>query len=97
MTTWNLFILLNEEAKIVNRDVTYVIVLLLLFYLCYVMTSTSKFYNQYNYSSDYRGACSNWSQLASYLAVITVRMMIIARMLNFQMAAPRFVKWFTRN
>ena len=41
MTTWNLFILLNEEAKIVNGDVTYVIVLLLLFYLCYVMTSTS--------------------------------------------------------
>ena len=29
MTTWNLFILLNEEAKIVNGDVTYVIVLLL--------------------------------------------------------------------
>ena len=52
MTTWNLFILLNEEAKIVNGDVTYVIVLLLLFYLCYVMTSTSKFYNQYNCSSD---------------------------------------------
>ena len=51
MTTWNLFILLNEEAKIVNGDVTYVIVLLL---LCYVMTSTSKFYNQYNCSSDYR-------------------------------------------
>ena len=54
MTTWNLFILLNEEAKIVIGDVTYVIVLLLLFYLCYVMTSTSKFYNQYNCSSDYR-------------------------------------------
>ena len=23
--------------------------------------------------------------------------MIIEKMLNFQMAAPRFVKWFTRN
>ena len=54
MTTWNLFILLNEEAKIVNGDVTYVIVLLLLFYLCYVMTSMNKFYNQYNCSNNYR-------------------------------------------
>ena len=96
MTTWNLFILLNEAAKIVIGDVTYVIVLLLLFYLCYVMSSTSKFYNQYNCSSDYRDVHA-LMRIASYLAVITVRMMIIARMLNFQMAAPRFVKWFTRN